>query len=120
MAFRPNIAAAIITQLVSKINFDNLLIYVLWNNFHYPGNEVQLHYFLMFIFNFILAHTCKSDDTHHYCCRDLDNGCGEYEGNCNNNGECQDGLRCGNTKICKNEHGFPHNYNCCYNHTEGK
>ena len=56
---------------------------------------------------------CLGTDSH--CCTE-DNKCDEYEGNCEENSHCKEGLVCG-TKNCKNSwHGkmdFDANDNCC-------
>ena len=53
--------------------------------------------------------------TNSHCCTE-DNKCDEYEGNCEENSHCKEGLVCG-TKNCKNNwHGkmdFDANDNCC-------
>ena len=56
--------------------------------------------------------TCKAEDTDKECC-DLDAGgpCGEGEGDCDGDDECEDGLVCGSDNCPA---GFPWYYGCCY------
>ena len=56
---------------------------------------------------------CLGTDSH--CCTE-DNKCDEYEGNCEENSHCKEGLVCG-TKNCKDnwrgKMDFDANDNCC-------
>ena len=51
-------------------------------------------------------HFCKSD-----------NPCGENEGDCDSDDECQDGLKCGSNN-CPSSLGFDSEIDCCYKPTE--
>ena len=41
------------------------------------------------------------------------NLCGEDEGDCDNDGECMEGHKCG-TDNCRSYLGFESSYDCCY------
>ena len=52
-----------------------------------------------------------------HCCTSI-NPCGEGEGDCDEESDCKEGLKCGN-KNCRSMHGGDHgiseDYDCCYN-----
>ena len=45
------------------------------------------------------------------CCNNKPGGCGENEGDCDNESHCKAGLKCG-TDNCPSS--FPSDYDCCY------
>ena len=47
----------------------------------------------------------------HYCT--TDNPCGENEGDCDSNNECQTNLICDTANNCSASLGFAHNVDCC-------
>ena len=54
--------------------------------------------------------TCKAEDTDKECC-EHSGPCGEGEGDCDGDDECENGLVCGKGN-CPS--GFPSDYDCCY------
>ena len=66
--------------------------------------------FLIF-YTFSFLEKCSADNTDMDCCSSS-NKCDEYQGDCDNDGDCKSVLKCG-TDNCP---GFPDNsYDCCYN-----
>ena len=58
----------------------------------------------------VLLAKCIADDTHEECCH-VDNKCSEDEGDCDEDSDCESGLKCGSNNC---PYGFPEEYGCCY------
>ena len=54
---------------------------------------------------------CKGPTANFSCCRE-DNKCGEDEGDCDDDKDCLEGLKCGKNN-CKISAGFRPDYDCC-------
>ena len=55
--------------------------------------------------------TCTAKGTHWECCHE-DNKCGENEGDCDDDRDCEIGLKCGTNNCPKGF--FESSYDCCY------
>ena len=66
--------------------------------------------FLIF-YTFSSLEKCSADNTDMDCCSSS-NKCDEYQGDCDNDGDCKSGLKCGNDNCPA---AFVSSYDCCYN-----
>ena len=66
---------------------------------------------ILCLLSFLLIADCTATATDASCCNNKPGGCGENEGDCDNDSHCKAGLKCG-TDNCPSS--FPSSYDCCY------
>ena len=59
---------------------------------------------------------CSANAPYDGSCCTADSPCGEDEGDCDHDNDCQDGLQCGSDN-CPTGFNFPADADCCYNLT---
>ena len=77
---------------------------------HYLSHWSLTEVFYVYLLS--LEAGCTALATDWSCCDNKPGGCGENEGDCDNDSHCKAGLKCG-TDNCPS--GFPSIYDCCYN-----